>query len=264
MRPVSWSLSLGHVTKQPRHRQCRSLRYAITRDATARPALRVARVGRELGGLGRNGPGAGTKCRRCADCADERGRTDAAADDFGAGRRNGASIGLQGRPVVAGEAHRAAAQHPFYDRDGDPPADGRSRGDDRTRGFAQCSRHQPCGREGSSQGDSLTIRGFTARSDIFLDGMRDFGSYYRDPFYLQDIQVLKGPASILFGRGSTGGVVEQDSKLPTLNPFTNGTLVFGTDMTKRARADVNQPLPDLGTGAALRLNVMANQNGITD
>jgi len=118
--------------------------------------------------------------------------------------------------------------------------------------------------EGSSQGDSLTIRGFTARNDIFLDGMRDFGSYYRDPFYLQDIQVLKGPASILFGRGSTGGVVEQDSKLPTLNPFTNGTLVFGTDMTKRARADVNQPLPDLGTGAALRLNVMANQNGITD
>jgi catecholate siderophore receptor len=57
--------------------------------------------------------------------------------------------------------------------------------------------------EGASQGDSLTIRGFTARNDIFLDGLRDFGSYYRDPFYLQDIQVLKGPASILFGRGST-------------------------------------------------------------
>ena len=77
--------------------------------------------------------------------------------------------------------------------------------------------------EGSSQGDNLTIRGFTARNDIFLDGMRDFGSYYRDPFYLQDIQVLKGPASILFGRGSTGGIIEQDSKLPTLSPFVNGT-----------------------------------------
>ena len=68
--------------------------------------------------------------------------------------------------------------------------------------------------EASSQGDALTIRGFTARNDIFLDGMRDFGSYYRDPFYLQNIHVLKGPASILFGRGSTGGIVEQDSKLP--------------------------------------------------
>src|SRR5215475_7178853 len=115
--------------------------------------------------------------------------------------------------------------------------------------------------EGSSQGDSLTIRGFTARNDIFLDGMRDFGSYYRDPFYLQNIQVLKGPASILFGRGSTGGIVEQDSKLPTLSPFANGTLMFGTDQTKRLTADVNQPLPDLGEGSALRLNVMANQNG---
>ena len=47
--------------------------------------------------------------------------------------------------------------------------------------------------EGGAQGDSLTIRGFTARNDIYLDGMRDFGSYYRDPFYLEDIQVLKGP-----------------------------------------------------------------------
>src|SRR5262249_53349318 len=36
--------------------------------------------------------------------------------------------------------------------------------------------------EGGSQGDNLTIRGFSARNDIFLDGMRDFGSYYRDPF----------------------------------------------------------------------------------
>jgi catecholate siderophore receptor len=41
--------------------------------------------------------------------------------------------------------------------------------------------------EFGAQGDSLTIRGFTARGDIYLDGMRDFGSYYRDPFYLEGI-----------------------------------------------------------------------------
>jgi catecholate siderophore receptor len=117
--------------------------------------------------------------------------------------------------------------------------------------------------EGASQGDSLTIRGFTARSDIFLDGLRDFGSYYRDPFYLQDIQVLKGPASILFGRGSTGGIVEQDSKLPMLSPFVDGTLVYGSDLTARATADVNQPLPEWGEGAALRLNLMVNRNNIS-
>jgi catecholate siderophore receptor len=118
--------------------------------------------------------------------------------------------------------------------------------------------------EGGAQGDSLTIRGFTARNDIFLDGLRDFGSYYRDPFYLQDIQVLKGPASILFGRGSTGGIVEQDSKVPNLSSFTSGTLLFGSDLTARATADVNYPVPSLGEGSALRLNLMVNRNNIAD
>jgi catecholate siderophore receptor len=118
--------------------------------------------------------------------------------------------------------------------------------------------------ENSSQGDNLTIRGFTARNDIYLDGMRDFGSYYRDPFYLDDIQVLKGPSSILFGKGSTGGVVEQDSKLPKLYPFETGTATFGTDLTRRLTADVNQPLPELGEGAALRINVMGQDGNVAD
>jgi catecholate siderophore receptor len=118
--------------------------------------------------------------------------------------------------------------------------------------------------EAASQGDSLTIRGFTARNDIFLDGQRDFGSYYRDPFYLQSVQVLKGPPSILFGRGSTGGIVEQESKVPTLSPFASGTLLYGSDLTARATADVNQPLPQWGEGAALRLNLMVDRNNISD
>src|ERR1700743_2358152 len=54
--------------------------------------------------------------------------------------------------------------------------------------------------EAGAQGDNLTIRGFTARNDLYLDGMRDFGSYYRDPFNTEQIEVLKGPSSTLFGR----------------------------------------------------------------
>jgi len=46
---------------------------------------------------------------------------------------------------------------------------------------------------------------FTARNDLFIDGMRDFGSYYRDPFNTQEIEVLQGASSAAFGRGSTGG-----------------------------------------------------------
>jgi catecholate siderophore receptor len=116
--------------------------------------------------------------------------------------------------------------------------------------------------EAGAQGDNLTLRGFTARNDIFIDGMRDFGSYYRDPFYLDSIEVLKGPASILFGRGSTGGVIEQNSKMPGLGSFANGSLAFGTDMKKRVTADVNQPLTALGQGAAFRLNFMAHDSNV--
>ncbi|HEY1506208.1 MAG TPA: TonB-dependent siderophore receptor [Stellaceae bacterium] len=118
--------------------------------------------------------------------------------------------------------------------------------------------------ENASQGDNLTLRGFSARSDIYLDGMRDFGSYYRDPFYLEQIQVLKGPSSILFGRGSTGGVVEQDSKQPGLSPFMRGELGFGSDLTKRITADINQPLGALGTGAAFRINLMAHDSNVAE
>src|SRR6202030_1403643 len=86
--------------------------------------------------------------------------------------------------------------------------------------------------EGGAQGDSLTIRGFTARNDIFLDGMRDFGSYYRDPFDMQEVAVLQGPSSVTFGRGSTGGVVNQETKVAQLNPILAGTVDLGTDQTK--------------------------------
>src|SRR5262249_6316990 len=60
--------------------------------------------------------------------------------------------------------------------------------------------------EGGAQGDNLTIRGFSARNDLYIDGMRDFGSYYRDPFNLEEVDVIQGPSAATFGRGSTGGV----------------------------------------------------------
>ena len=112
--------------------------------------------------------------------------------------------------------------------------------------------------EGGSQGDNLTIRGFTARNDIFLDGMRDFGSYYRDPFDYEQVDVLEGPAGVDFGRGSTGGVVNQESKAPLSTPYISVDGNLGTDFTRRFAADVNEPLPRLGSGTAFRLNVVGS------
>ncbi|HEX3719764.1 MAG TPA: TonB-dependent siderophore receptor [Verrucomicrobiae bacterium] len=116
--------------------------------------------------------------------------------------------------------------------------------------------------EGTLQGDNLTLRGFSAQDDIFLDGIRDIGSYYRDPFNYQEIDVLEGPESVMFGRGSTGGVVNQESKMPVAHPFVAGTLTLGTDVTRRGTVDVNEPVPELGTNTAFRLNVMGNDSDV--
>jgi catecholate siderophore receptor len=116
--------------------------------------------------------------------------------------------------------------------------------------------------EGSYQGDNFSIRGFAARSDIFLDGMNDFGSYNRDPFNLEQVEVLKGPSSVEFGRGSSGGVINQVSKAPELDPFIAGSSTFGTDNTRRATLDFNEPIKFL-PGAAFRFNVMGDQSNVT-
>jgi catecholate siderophore receptor len=113
--------------------------------------------------------------------------------------------------------------------------------------------------EGGAQGDNLTIRGFSARNDLFIDGMRDFGSYYRDPFNYQEVEVLEGPSSVTFGRGSTGGVVNQATKLPQRDRLFGGGLEFGTDATRRLTADFDQPL---GDAAAFRVNVMGHEGGV--
>jgi catecholate siderophore receptor len=116
--------------------------------------------------------------------------------------------------------------------------------------------------ESGAQGDSLTIRGFTARNDIFLDGIRDFGSYYRDSFDYEQVEVLEGPAGVQFGRGSTGGVINQESKTPAADKFVNVQAAFGTDLTRRITADLNEPLTDLVEGSAFRLNAMATEGGV--
>ena len=116
--------------------------------------------------------------------------------------------------------------------------------------------------EFKSLGTSPTIRGFVARTDMFIDGQRDIGDYYRDPFNMEEIQVLEGPASILFGRGSTGGVINQVSKMPGLTGFISGALTLGTDLTRRATVDIDEPLPDLGPGAAMRITAMGHDSKV--
>ena len=78
--------------------------------------------------------------------------------------------------------------------------------------------------EGGQQGDSPFIRGFSARGDMFRDGLRDPGWYNRDLFSADRVEVYKGPSSFAFGRGSTGGAINTVSKLPTGASFIDGSI----------------------------------------
>ena len=115
------------------------------------------------------------------------------------------------------------------------------------------------GEGGTPAGDQMTIRGFSARTDLFIDGVRDLGGYARDAFNLEQVEIAKGPASAVGGRGSTGGSVNLVTKTPKSESARSATGGFGTDGYLRGTLDVNQPLAGEGEApsAAVRINAMA-------
>jgi catecholate siderophore receptor len=115
------------------------------------------------------------------------------------------------------------------------------------------------GEGGAPAGDNLTLRGFSARNDIFIDGVRDISAQSRDPFNLEQVEVIKGPNSSFNGRGSTGGTINLLTKTPNVRPLYGGTLSFGTDETKRITTDINVPFKDRH---AFRLNLMGHDSGV--
>jgi catecholate siderophore receptor len=98
---------------------------------------------------------------------------------------------------------------------------------------------------GEGRRDQVLIRGFSAVNDQYLNGVRDDAPYYRDLSNVERIEVVKGPAAVLYGRGSSGGIVNRITK----EPLTEGTLaeltaVFGSYGTKRASGDLSIPTFD--------------------
>ena len=116
------------------------------------------------------------------------------------------------------------------------------------------------GAEGGQIGNNINLNGFTARTDIFLDGFRDRGQYYRDTFALDQVEVLMGPSSMLFGRGSTGGAINQVSKRPQIMPSVEVDLSGTSNGLARGSADVNAPLDD---HAAVRIAAMGQEGAVS-
>lgn len=107
------------------------------------------------------------------------------------------------------------------------------------------------GEGGNAFGDRIFIRGFDARNDVYVDGVRDPGVISREVFAVEQIEILKGPSGSFAGRGSTGGAVSLVSKAPQLTNFGDLEATYGTDNTYRVTVDANAKLSET---LALRVN----------
>ncbi|KQY01675.1 TonB-dependent receptor [Massilia sp. Root133] len=90
---------------------------------------------------------------------------------------------------------------------------------------------------GDGQRDQVTIRGFSAISDQFVDGVRDDALYFRDLSNIERVEVLKGPASVLYGRGSAGGLVNRVTKKPLADPLLEAGVTLGSHGQRRGEFD---------------------------
>lgn len=101
---------------------------------------------------------------------------------------------------------------------------------------------------GDGQRDQVSIRGFTAIADQFIDGVRDDALYFRDLSNIERVEVVKGPASVLYGRGSSGGLINRVTRKPGLD-IAAVTASFGAWDDGRIEFDLGKALPS----AALRV-----------
>ncbi|KAF1045400.1 MAG: Catecholate siderophore receptor Fiu [Herbaspirillum frisingense] len=99
--------------------------------------------------------------------------------------------------------------------------------------------------------DAFRIRGFSSAGDLLLDGMRDDAQYVRSLGNIERIEILKGPAAVLYGRGGGGGVINRISKQPGAEAFATLTTSLGSYGRFGATADVNRPL---GEDWSMRIN----------
>src|SRR6185503_4641656 len=120
------------------------------------------------------------------------------------------------------------------------------------------------GEGGTPAGDNLTLRGNSARNDIFVDGVRDLSPQSRDPFNLEQVEVTKGPTSAVSGRGSAGGTVNLISKSPSLGRILGGSFALGNADTRRTSLDLNTSLQSLGLGklTGFRLNLLSHEANV--
>ena len=118
------------------------------------------------------------------------------------------------------------------------------------------------GENGNAFGDRYIIRGQEARSDVFVDGLRDPGMTTRESFAIEQLEIAKGPNSSFAGRGTSGGAINAITKQATTDMnFGKADVSVGTDRYVRTTADLNYALSDT---FALRANVLYHYQNVPD
>jgi catecholate siderophore receptor len=118
------------------------------------------------------------------------------------------------------------------------------------------------GENGNAFGDRYIIRGQEARSDVFVDGMRDPGMSVRESFAVEQVEISKGPNSSFAGRGTAGGAINSVTKQATTDyDFTKISTGVGTDHHTRVTLDANHVFSD---NFALRANVLYGYEEVPD
>ena len=108
--------------------------------------------------------------------------------------------------------------------------------------------------QGEGHRDAVVFRGVRSTADFFIDGVRDDVQYYRPLYNLEQVEILRGPNALLFGRGGTGGIINRVAKKGVMDDsFT--AYGFGVDSLGgyNLEFDGNHAVSDT---AALRLNAL--------
>ena len=112
---------------------------------------------------------------------------------------------------------------------------------------------------GEGSRDQFVIRGFDALNDMYRDGMRDDGTLqsYRSLANIERVEVVKGPAGALYGRGSAGGIINLVTKRANGDNFTNVNGSVGSNNLFVGQVDSSMALSDKVSG---RINVESRQS----
>jgi catecholate siderophore receptor len=110
--------------------------------------------------------------------------------------------------------------------------------------------------QGEGQRDAVVFRGVRSTADFFVDGVRDDVQYYRSLYNVEQVEILRGPNALLFGRGGAGGVLNRVTKKGAIGEDFNG-YQFSIDSFGSAEAQVDTNV-SLNEDTAFRLNAYYN------